>query len=1085
MFKGPITVSLTGPDSSVTYGSSINFTATIITGASLTAVAWQKVGSGESLSNITVNSTKYTQTGDLGSGTVVLTINNLNYSDEVSYQVQVTNSLGRTDSSNPVSVDVAGGPPSVFVSGPTQSDGSVTIGCTATVTTDSPGITAIKWTINETEINITNSDGKYSGGNVTIPALTINSVDSSDAGVYLCVATNPAGSTTSDNNVTLAPPSDLKVTGTLSVVHNSTATFSGSYTSVLPSVNITWQKQGTNNYDNIDIGSPDGKYTGSSITGPSPKLVINYVKFSDGTSYRMVVSNGVGSTNSDPFKLEVTGAKPIINIFPLTPTVYGQSATITAHVASDPPATGYVWQKSVNDMPENITSTDKYNITGNISEGNFSVSLTINDVKFTDQANYTLVVTNSVGSHTSNAVTLNVTGGELTVTTGPNVTGRVGRSVTINCTVTGPEVNNILWKKVSGTDAPKDITIDGTTYTGGSVSTPSLTIVSLTSTDAGDYQCTASNPGGNFPSNNKAEVSVLYGQFNEDCTETVPCDHNSSYLICNKGKCLCNTTSYHKDKVCHPRTRLTPYISAINSSTSQFSVFWSHPSVDFDLVISYRVYWRQNGGSTSQQGVDRGKNTTIINSGLMSGQRYIVTVSAVVRLTEPEETITIDSYEKEVRLDPLPPGSILHSESSFAHNNLTLKWTPPSNTFITKYEVMIDSTIQFTAGSNPWTHFTKTLTPGKYYVVSIVTISGTSNEPTGEKRSAVHTETIRINPTRPGPPINVNCPQHPKDISLEISWEPPTNPNGEIVMYQIHVNPGGLTINTPDNVTKYNVMGLSEEVMYNFTVRTINDAEEAQKVSDPSEVINCSTKAGVSTPPTKLNISEIGSRGFKIRFEKPVNVNGQLAGNKIIVLEGSICVQEIYLVGHCPQCKEIQRLKSLRETPQRKLQQVGENIHSDVEQQRETPRDQITGLMRESEISKKLENIHKYNLEQRYREETQEKMNIVNQLVKERNRYTKEASNLTQNYTEDNKVHGMQIVDFKRISGDDTNIRQQEKSFKTFRDVERTYNQNIIESRDEIAEMKRRVKIVDHQIDQHKEQIQDKENAFIKEYFGH
>ncbi|XP_062621678.1 uncharacterized protein LOC134283249 [Saccostrea cucullata] len=183
--------------------------------------------------------------------------------------------------------------------------------------------------------------------------------------------------------------------------------------------------------------------------------------------------------------------------------------------------------------------------------------------------------------------------------------------------------------------------------------------------------------------------------------------------------------------------------------------------------------------------------------------------------------------------------------------------------------------------------------------------------------------------------------------------------------------------------------------------------------------------------------------------------------------------------------QEIQRLKSSKGAPQRKLQQVGENIHSDVEQQRETPRDQITGLKRESEIAKKLDNIHKNNLEQSYREETQEKMNIVNQIEKEQNRYTNENNNLTRNYAEDNKVHGMQFVDFKRISKDDSNIRQQEKTFKTFRDVERTYSKNLIESRDEIAEMKRKVKIMDHQIDQHKEQIQAKENAFIREYFGH
>ncbi|XP_061176199.1 phosphatidylinositol phosphatase PTPRQ-like [Saccostrea echinata] len=137
-----------------------------------------------------------------------------------------------------------------------------------------------------------------------------------------------------------------------------------------------------------------------------------------------------------------------------------------------------------------------------------------------------------------------------------------------------------------------------------------------------------------------------------------------------------------------------------------------------------------------------------------------------------------------------------------------------------------------------------------------------------------YSETIRITPTRPKPPNDVSCPQQPKDISLEISWEPPTNPNGQIVMYQIHINPGspgGRIINTTNNATSYNVMGLSP----------------------------------VSSPPTYLSIYEIGSRVFKISFEIPENVKGQLAAYRIVILEGSTCVQEIFLVGNCPQCMSL------------------------------------------------------------------------------------------------------------------------------------------------------------------------------------
>ncbi|XP_062611843.1 uncharacterized protein LOC134273669, partial [Saccostrea cucullata] len=53
----------------------------------------------------------------------------------------------------------------------------------------------------------------------------------------------------------------------------------------------------------------------------------------------------------------------------------------------------------------------------------------------------------------------------------------------------------------------------------------------------------------------------------------------------------------------------------------------------------------------------------------------------------------------------------------------------------------------------------------------------------------------------------------------------------------------------------------------------------------------------------------------------------------------------------------------------------------------------------------------------------------------------------------------------------------------SFRDVERTFSKNLIKSHDEITEKKRKMKIMDHQIDQLKEQNHARENAFIKEYF--
>ena len=59
------------------------------------------------------------------------------------------------------------------------------------------------------------------------------------------------------------------------------------------------------------------------------------------------------------------------------------------------------WQKQNNSGPHEI----------NISSENYSnPKLVINSVMFTDEASYTLVVSNRVGSATSNSIQLDVTG---------------------------------------------------------------------------------------------------------------------------------------------------------------------------------------------------------------------------------------------------------------------------------------------------------------------------------------------------------------------------------------------------------------------------------------------------------------------------------------------------------------------------------------------------------------------------------------------------------------------------------------------------------------------------------------------------
>lgn len=227
--------------------------------------------------------------------------------------------------------------------------------------------------------------------------------------------------------------------------------------------------------------------------------------------------------------------------------------------------------------------------------------------------------------------------------------------------------------------------------------------------------------------------------------------------------------------------------------------------------------------------------------------------------------------------------------------------------------------------------------------------------------------------------------------------------------------------------------------------------------------------------------------------------------------------------------QETQRLNKTRETIQRKLRQVEDN-KADLEFQRETLKGQILGLERELDACKKqaeadkksidglvrerdllhkemlkavsattkqlsLVKLHeqsKKNLEQEiqnYKEEAQKQRKIIYQLEKERDRYINEASDLTQKvlqHMEDVKVREMQIFDFKKkIAEAETKLKQQQNLYEAVRSDRNLYSKNLIESQDEITEMKRKLKIMNHQIDQLKEEIQAKESALVKEHLEH
>ncbi|NWX43672.1 CFA58 protein, partial [Steatornis caripensis] len=221
---------------------------------------------------------------------------------------------------------------------------------------------------------------------------------------------------------------------------------------------------------------------------------------------------------------------------------------------------------------------------------------------------------------------------------------------------------------------------------------------------------------------------------------------------------------------------------------------------------------------------------------------------------------------------------------------------------------------------------------------------------------------------------------------------------------------------------------------------------------------------------------------------------------------------------------EILKLNKMRDVLQNKLRAAQEE-KVDAEHERNVLKNQISGLERALEAAKKqmeldkkaidglvrerdtlsknlvratsatqkqmdLVKLHeqaKRNLEdeiQNYKNEAKKQRKIIYQLEKERDRFVNETSDLKQKvlqHLKDIEIRELQIFDYeKKIEESTIKLKQQISSYEAVRAERNLYSKNLIEAKDEITEMKKRLKNAMRQMDQLKDDIADRDSALMK-----
>eukprot|EP00948_MAST-09A_sp_MAST-9A-sp1_P000347 g347.t1 len=110
-------------------------------------------------------------------------------------------------------------------------------------------------------------------------------------------------------------------------------------------------------------------------------------------------------------------------------------------------------------------------------------------------------------------------------------------------------------------------------------------------------------------------------------------------------------------------------------------------------------------------------------------------------------------------------------------------------------------------------------------------------------------------------------------------------------------------------------------------------------------------------------------------------------------------------------------------------------------------------------------------------------------LEQEVDRYDQEADFARQKYltaVEELRYRETQIYDLqKKITEGENKLKQKQNLYEQVRSDRNMYSKHLIESKESIAELRRKYKIMNHQIEQLKDEITSKDHALVNEHFEH
>ncbi|XP_067445742.1 phosphatidylinositol phosphatase PTPRQ [Thunnus thynnus] len=324
-------------------------------------------------------------------------------------------------------------------------------------------------------------------------------------------------------------------------------------------------------------------------------------------------------------------------------------------------------------------------------------------------------------------------------------------------------------------------------------------------------------------------------------------------------------------------------VSTRNLSSSSIAVVWQHPLEANGEITEYTLMLFGPGGSNTTQT----PNTSFILTNLLPYTAYNLTVTAATRKGSGPVLLLLLHTDEGGPMSP-PYNLTIHNHTDVS---VWLSWEPPlePNGVVIQYGFRIRDLITHTVthrnSSGPsTTEYLTGFRPHSSYEISVYSYTRVGH---GNQFSSPVTFTTKESVS--DAVGNLSCSGVGWD-SIQLSWELPANPNGQILFYEILVEVDLQSFTLEAHTPEYTVTGLSPDQEYALTVAAVNSA-------GPGDRMNCTASTlseSVPAAPRFLNISQVTPNNVTLQWAPPLSVPGLLKEYHIIAqLLSTVCEPDV------------------------------------------------------------------------------------------------------------------------------------------------------------------------------------------------